>query len=105
MSRGGAGQRNGACDRPFPPRSGAGGIPRILTALIERLNDYLDDPAAWLPSLNLANGKARQQRRDRRIACVQLLRAHIKYLDLASLRVGVPQRGGGFLNLTLRFLP
>jgi hypothetical protein len=89
---------------PFPPKTGAGGIPRILTALIDKLDAYLEDPADCLPSLNVANGKPRQQRRDRRFACVQLLRAHIKYLDLSSLRVGIPQRDGNFMSVTLRFL-
>lgn len=89
---------------PFPPRCGAGGIPKILTTLIDRLDEYLADPQACLPSLNSANGSERQQRLERRTACVQLLRAHVKYLDLVSLRVGIPQRGGGFMSLTLPFL-
>ena len=89
---------------PYPPKTGVGGIPRILTALIDKLDAYLEDPADCLPSLNVANGKPRQQRRDRRVACVQLLRAHIKYLDLPSLRVGIPQGDGNFVSLTLRFL-
>ena len=89
---------------PYPPKTGVGGIPRILTALIDKLDAYLEDPADCLPSLNVANGKPRQQRRDRRVACVQLLRAHIKYLDLPSLRVGIPQGDGNFMSLTLRFL-
>jgi len=89
---------------PYPPKTGVGGIPRILTALIDKLDAYLEDPADCLPSLNVANGKPRQQRRDRRVACVQLLRAHIKYLDLPSLRVGIPQGDGNFMSVTLRFL-
>jgi len=35
---------------------------------------------------------------------VQLLAAHVKYTDLASLRVGIPQLDGSFMSLTLRFL-
>ncbi|WP_323123151.1 cyclic nucleotide-binding domain-containing protein [Burkholderia alba] len=72
--------------------------------MIEQLERYIDDPARLLPTLNAANGSDRQQRLERRIACVQLLRAMVKYLDLPSLRVGVPQSGGGFLSLTLKFL-
>ncbi|WP_236074782.1 hypothetical protein [Paraburkholderia nemoris] len=94
----------GAGTLPFPPKSGAGGIPKILTTLIERLDEYLADPASCLPTLNTANGADRQQRLDRRIACVQLLRAQIKYMDLPSMRVGIPQANGGFLCLTLKFL-
>ncbi|WP_233217500.1 hypothetical protein [Trinickia dabaoshanensis] len=70
----------------------------------KRLDAYLRDPSRHLPTLNAANGSARQQRLERRVACVQLLRAMLKYLDLASLRVGIPQRDGGFLNITLPFL-
>ncbi|WP_322058422.1 hypothetical protein [Paraburkholderia sp. J63] len=70
----------------------------------DRLDAYLDEPARHLPTLNAANGSHRQQRRERRMACVQLLRAMLSYLDLASLRVGVPQRDGGFMSLTLPFL-
>ena len=81
-----------------------GNRPRILVEMQKRLDAYLDDPSRHLPTLNAANGSVRQQRLERRIACIQLLRAMLKYLDLASLRVGIPQRDGGFLNMTLPFL-
>lgn len=90
---------------PFPPKTGAGGLPKVLTTMIERLGEFCEgDPESCLPTLNAANGVDRQQRLERRIACVQLLRAQIKYMDLPSMRVGIPQPGGGFLCLTLRFL-
>lgn len=91
---------------PTPNEIGAprGNRPRILVEMQKRLNAYLDDPSRHLPTLNAANGSVRQQRLERRTACVQLLRAMLKYLDLASLRVGIPQRDGGFLNMTLPFL-
>ncbi|MGY2492844.1 hypothetical protein [Cupriavidus sp. CP313] len=73
-------------------------------ALIEALDRYLQGPGSTLPSLNAANGSHRQQRTERRVACIRLLSAQVKYVDLVSLRVGVPQHGGDFLNLTLRFL-
>ncbi|WP_250480050.1 MULTISPECIES: hypothetical protein [unclassified Caballeronia] len=76
---------------------------KILTTLIDQLDAYLANPAC-LPSLNSASGHDRQQRLDRRTACVQLLRAHVKYLDLISVRVGIPQRDGSFMSLTLPFL-
>ncbi|HHV7521264.1 TPA: hypothetical protein ACUNF5_002747 [Burkholderia orbicola] len=81
-----------------------GGRPRILTEMQNRLDAYLDDPDQHLPTLTAANGSDRQQRLERRVACVQLLRAMLKYLDLASLRVGIPQRDGGFMSLTMPFL-
>ncbi|HEX7906675.1 MAG TPA: hypothetical protein VF534_01100 [Paraburkholderia sp.] len=76
----------------------------MLTELIHRLGRYLDAPDEWLPSLNRANGSTRQQRTERSVACVQLLRASLKYLDLLTMRVGIPSTGGGIQNLTLRFL-
>lgn len=88
---------------PTPSRKGTGGPPRILTAVGEALGRYVTDPTV-LPSLNLANGSERQQRAERRVACIRLARACLKYLDLASLRVGIPQADGGFRHLTLAFL-
>ncbi|KVK83858.1 Crp/Fnr family transcriptional regulator [Burkholderia ubonensis] len=82
---------------PAPPNS-----PRILRTLSLRLARYLDRPARWLPALNAANGSRRQQRSERRIACAQLLRAMIKYCDLATLRVGIPA-ATGWVDLTLPF--
>jgi hypothetical protein len=89
---------------PKPPKTGVGGVPRVLTELMQRLGRYLDAPDQWLPSLNRANGSTRQQRTERSVACVQLLRASLKYLDLLTMRVGVPSAGGGMQNLTLPFL-
>ena len=77
-------------DIPHPPKRGRGGVPAILSTLSDRLERYLNAPAEWIPSLNAANGSRRQQRSERRIACVQLLRAMLKFCDLASLRIGVP---------------
>ncbi|WP_175995236.1 Crp/Fnr family transcriptional regulator [Burkholderia vietnamiensis] len=79
-----------------------GNSPRILRTLNVRLQRYIAAPAKWLPSLNAANGSRRQQRSERRVACVQLLRALIKYCDLASLRVGAPG-AQGWVDLTLPF--
>ncbi|MCG5076299.1 hypothetical protein [Paraburkholderia tagetis] len=78
--------------------------PRILLEMQDRLEVYLDEPGRYLPTLNVVNGSHRQQRRERRMACVQLLRAMLSYLDLASQRIGIPQRDGGFMSLTLSFL-
>jgi hypothetical protein len=89
---------------PYPHKTGAGGIPRVLDELIKRLARYIEAPEVWLPSLNRANGSARQQRTERSVACVQLLRASIKYLDLVTMRVGTPNGRGGLENLTLSFL-
>ncbi|EED97317.1 Crp/Fnr family transcriptional regulator [Burkholderia multivorans] len=86
-------------DLPEPLKENS---PRILRTLNVRLQRYLDAPAKWLPALNAANGSRRQQRSERRVACVQLLRAMVKYCDLATLRLGVPG-AQGWVDLTLPF--
>ncbi|MGW9761146.1 hypothetical protein BCO37747_04777 [Burkholderia contaminans] len=68
-----------------------------------RLGRYLDQPAQWLGRLNAQNGSPRQQRSERRVACVQLARAMIKFCDLATLRIGVPG-ANGWVDFTLSYL-
>lgn len=85
------------------PHPAPANTPRILRELKIRLARYFDAPAQWLPTLNLINGSPRQQRSERRTACVQLLRAMLKYCDLATLRLGVPGQQG-WIDLTLAYL-
>ncbi len=81
-------------------RKGKGGVPRVLTLCMERLKDYYYRPRKVIPSLDLANGSERQQRSERREACICLLSALLKFTDVASLRVGIPTKEG-FVNLTV----
>ncbi|KWF83451.1 Crp/Fnr family transcriptional regulator [Burkholderia cepacia] len=87
-------------DIPCPAPATA---PRILRELKARLARYLDRPAQWLAQLNAANGSRRQQRSERRLACVQLARAMIKYCDLRTMRIGVPG-AAGWVDFTLPYL-
>ncbi|WP_175914471.1 Crp/Fnr family transcriptional regulator [Burkholderia metallica] len=77
--------------------------PHLLRELKVRLGRYLDTPQAWLPALNAANGSRRQQRSERRIACVQLVRALIKFCDISTLRIAVPAQSG-WVDFTLPYL-
>ena len=86
-----------------PACQGKGGIPGVLTTLMARLEGYYYRPRAVLPSLDLANDSPRQQRGERRVACVVVMATLVKFLDLASLRVGVPTPQG-FVNLTVPLL-
>jgi len=86
-----------------PAKTGKGGIPLVLTLCAERFKSYYDNPRRLIPALDLANGSARQQRSERREACVLLLTALLKYMDLASLRVGIPTQDG-FLSLTVDYI-
>ena len=91
------------CPRWFEPPAHHAPHPKILVKLQEAVRAYFADPAV-LPSLNAANGSARRQRSERREACLALLGALVHYLDLVTLRVGIPQADGTFEGLTLEFL-
>ena len=76
--------------------------PKILTELQSRIRQYYRAPR-YIPSLNSANGSKRQQRSERREACLLMQIAILEYTDLASLRCGVPT-AAGFMSLTLDYL-
>ena len=95
--------RNPRLSLTLPPKTGNGGIPFVLSRLMALLKSYYDNPRRIIPTLDLANGRNRQQRSERREACILMLTALLKYTDLASLRVGIPTPDG-FLNLTIDFL-
>jgi hypothetical protein len=78
--------------------------PRILVKLTEEVKRYYHAPAETIPSLNFVNCSDRQQRSERREACVDLLACLLHYTDLVTLRVGVPQADGSFQGLTMEFL-
>lgn len=76
--------------------------PLILQRLQERVGQYFRNPA-YLPSLNAANRSKRQQRSERREACILILCSILEFTDLASLRCGIPS-ASGFQSLTLDYL-
>jgi hypothetical protein len=76
--------------------------PKIIGELQARVRQYFRSPR-YIPSLNSSNGSKRQQRSERREACLLLLNAILEYTDLASLRCGVPT-STGFISLTLDYL-
>lgn len=87
-------------NNPFP--KGKGGFPLLLHKAIERLQTYFDRPGL-LPSLNLANGSSRQQRSERREACIQVLSSVLYRLNITTLCVGIPTPRG-FVNLSVATL-
>lgn len=93
-------------ERAWPvdlPKPAPQNAPWILREIKTRLGRYFHSPAAWLPQLNSANGSPRQQRSERREACVQLVRAFVKYCDLRTLRVGLPGKEG-WIDFTFDYL-
>jgi hypothetical protein len=77
--------------------------PFMLVQLILAVTRYFANPNV-LPLLNAANGSGRQQRSERREACVALLCCMLHYLDLVTLRVGIPQHNGSMAGLDMPFL-
>ena len=61
-----------------PVKTGKGGLPRVLSLCMERMDSYYARPSKVLPTLNAANGSQRQQRSERREACIRLLKALLK---------------------------
>ncbi|MBE0469964.1 MAG: replication protein RepA [Methyloprofundus sp.] len=78
--------------------------PHIIKSLINSIKDYYKEPAALIPSLNLSNGSDRKQRSERREACISVLSCLVHYLDLATLRVGIPQADQSFKGITMNFI-
>lgn len=82
---------------------GKKGLPRVLTLMIERTQQFFKDPDK-IPSLNEVNHSARQQRSERREACIRLLNVMLEFTDLVTLRVAVPNRDDSWTFLDHRFL-
>jgi hypothetical protein len=78
--------------------------PGILRRIIQSIRDYYAKPGEILPGLNAVNESDRQQRSERREACVAILGCILHYTDLITLRVGIPQPDGSMAGLTMPFL-
>ena len=78
--------------------------PHIIKSLINCIKEYYKEPSALIPSLNKANGSDRQQRSERREACISVLGCLVHYMDLATLRVGIPQADQSFKGITMPFI-
>ncbi|MDD5319523.1 MAG: replication protein RepA [Methylococcales bacterium] len=93
-------------DKPrwFAPPEKHANRPGILRRIIQCIRDYYAKPGEILPGLNAANESDRQQRSERREACVAILGCILHYTDLVTLRVGIPQPDGSMAGLTMPFL-
>lgn len=85
-----------------PRRPAATNVPPVLSAMLEKIKVYFDKPE-FFPSLNDANGSIRQQRSERREACLLALAIILKYLNIVSLRCEIPT-ANGFMALTIDWL-
>lgn len=92
---------NSAAPRWFGPPPAHAPRPAILRRFNQAVRRYYPHPRATLPELNGANGSPRQQRSERREACLALLGALVHYLDLPTLRVGIPQSDGAMAGIPM----
>lgn len=83
--------------RDKPAKAPFTAIPLLLCTFIERATQYYRNPER-IPRLNGINGSKRQQRSERREACIVVLAAIAKYTDLVSMRTGIPTKNG-FVSL------
>lgn len=74
-------------DKPrwFVPPEKHANRPGILRRIIQSIRDYYARPGEILPGLNAANESDRQQRSERREACVAILGCILHYTDLITL--------------------
>ncbi|MDI1293892.1 MAG: replication protein RepA [Methylobacter sp.] len=77
--------------------------PEILRRVQVAIQEYFKNPNI-LPLLNAANCSDRQQRSERREACVDILACILHYTDLVTLRVAIPQADGSTAGLTMPYL-
>lgn len=88
----------------FTPDSKHKHRPDIIQWARLNLKKFYEEPKKWLQSLYLALKSSRQQRSEGRERDAAVLGVLLHYLDLASLRVGVPQDDGGFFSLNMKFI-
>jgi len=92
-----------AAPRFFNPPEKHANRPEILRRVQIASQDYYLKPGP-LPLLNAANGSTRQQRSERREACIDMLGCILHYTDLVTLRVAIPQADGSTAGLTMPYL-
>jgi len=77
--------------------------PEILRRAQVAIQGYFRKPGT-LPLLNAVNQSERQQRSERREACIDILACILHYTDLVTLRVAIPQADGSTAGLTMPYL-
>jgi hypothetical protein len=88
--------------RFFSPPEKHANRPEILRRTQIAIQEYYRKPGT-LPLLNAANGSTRQQRSERREACIDLLCCIMHFTDLVTLRVAIPQDNAA-MGFTMPYL-
>lgn len=90
--------------RYFVPPEKHAKRPEILRRTQTAVREYYRKPNDTLPLLNAVNESDRQQRSERREACIDLLECILHFTDLVTLRVAIPQTNGSTAGLTMPYL-
>jgi hypothetical protein len=80
--------------------------PELLEAIKQKLIQYYWQCKNYLPNLNYIweNGEERQKRTERREAIMLVAQSLVQYVELWSLRVGIPCNNGDFNNLSYEYI-
>ena len=76
--------------------------PDVLVEAQESLEQFYWQPKSYLEHLILTRDSNRQQRTEAREAVSKVLGVILHYLDLATMRVGVPNEDGSFHSFTMK---
>lgn len=79
-----------------PIRKGKGGLPRILSLAAERAKAWYYHPKKCKLLQSHLHRKTRSERRE---ACQIVIETILSHLDLASLCLGTPTLGNGFIDI------
>lgn len=77
--------------------------PPLIKESYRALEKYYGCPS-FLPVLNSVNKSERQQRSERREACILILSCILHFTDQITLIVGVPKSDGSIMGLTMPYL-
>lgn len=96
---------NPEAPRPFIKPEMHKARPKILTCASEVWRNFYNAPKAYFVELRFLRASRRQQRSESREAVMSIAQVLLHYVELASLRVGVPYVSkDGFCSLTIEFL-
>lgn len=78
--------------------------PDVLQFAQNNLKRFYFAPGKWLASLNFTRVKSRKMRSEARERNAAVLQVLLHYLELASMRVGIPNADGIFLPIDMKFI-
>jgi hypothetical protein len=90
--------------RFFIPPPEHGRRPSVIHIAQKNIEKFYEKPKKWLNSLVYARESWRQERSEARESDSAVMQVLLHYVELASLRVGVPAEDNGFQSLDLEYI-